>query len=256
MPRNNSVGLSADTEMTLSVIEALKDANVLASLKKALAPSTQEIIEAVTAKVTNHMNQLLKKKDDEIIELKKKVTVLETAVDAQEQYSRKENLRFTCIPEMGDGRPTEDVIVDVINREMTPSPPITVGEIARCHRTGKKSDENKNRAILVRFKTYNSRARVWEKKTALKNASLRMYVSEDLTRSRSTLFYEARLAKREQRIADTWTHDGRILIKDLNGKITLLSDKNQLLTLMLIIVIISILLYITTLDKYTANSAM
>ena len=122
--------------MTLSVIEALNDAKVLATLKKALAPSTQEIIEAVTARVTSHLSIIIKKKDDEITDLKERVTVLETALVTQEQYSRRENLRFSGIPETERDGTTEEVIINMINNEMALNPPITTNEIARCHRVG------------------------------------------------------------------------------------------------------------------------
>ena len=40
-----------------------------------------------------------------------------------------------------------------------------------------------------------------------------IYIADDLTKHRATLAYKARVAKREHLIADTWVHDGNILIK-------------------------------------------
>ena len=43
-----------------------------------------------------------------------------------------------------------------------------------------------------------------------------VYISEDLTEIRKHLLYNCRLARRAQKITDSWTYDGRVLIRDGN----------------------------------------
>ena len=46
-----------------------------------------------------------------------------------------------------------------------------------------------------------------------------IYINEDLTRARATLLYKACKATREKGIADCWSFDGRVVIKDVCGKV-------------------------------------
>ena len=58
-------------------------------------------------------------------------------------------------------------------------------------------------------------------------------MNEDMTKIyRSSLAFEARQLKRDQQIADTWTRDGHILIKNKTGNIKSISTKQELSLLM------------------------
>ena len=72
---------------------------------------------------------------------------------------------------------------------------------------------NENYKILLNFNS------VWECKSiyreriqALRNSNI--YISEDLSREESQLFYTARQLKKTQRILNTWTEDGQVFIKE------------------------------------------
>ena len=153
------------------------------------------------------------------------VSSMSMLIDEQEQYTRRETLRISGMPESKDEQ-TEDTIITTLNKEMALEPPITKNDIARCHRIGPQTD-NRPRHILVKFVSYKTRSIVWSAKNRLKDSRKKIFVSEDLTRTRAALFYEARQEKRAAKIKDAWTHDGTVLIKSNNGLISKFVSKNQ-----------------------------
>ena len=58
-----------------------------------------------------------------------------------------------------------------------------------------------------------------------------IYINEDLTRARATLLYKACKAKREKGIADCCSFDGRIIIKDVRGKVHTIGNEVELAAL-------------------------
>ena len=81
--------------------------------------------------------------------------------------------------------------------------------IYRCHRVGKRS-RDKERQILCKFKSYKPRSVVF---SAKKSAQAGVFISEDLTAKKSNLLYKARILRREGKIKQCWSYNGRIYIK-------------------------------------------
>ena len=111
----------SEADIALYVIESLKNADVLDVIKKALAPNIEEINNTVAITVGAQMKRLVLKieeQDEEIKRLRGRVIALEHAQDAQEQYSRRESLRFSGIPEVDGVEATEETVLEVINNTM------------------------------------------------------------------------------------------------------------------------------------------
>ena len=112
--------------------------------------------------------------------------------------------------------------------------------IDKCHRVGKVKSGPSSipRPIIVRFKTYETRQKILQNKRQLakvdlrhilsdewpsipsstssasrRNPALRIFINEDLTRTRSEAAAFARDLKRRKTIEDTWTKDGVVYIK-------------------------------------------
>ena len=89
------------------------------------------------------------------------------------------------------------------------------------------------RPILVKFLSRRIKMKVMAL-TARKNLrtykkkSGAIYVSDDLTRRRARLAFEARNLKRQGLIKDTWIHDSNILIKDIYGRISAINSERDL----------------------------
>ncbi len=47
-----------------------------------------------------------------------------------------------------------------------------------------------------------------------------VYINDDLTSRRAKMAFDCRTLKKQKKIADTWTFNGKILIKDLTSNVT------------------------------------
>ena len=107
--------------------------------------------------------------------------------------------------------------------------------------TDDDSDELRNIVIIaamtdehVIFTTIGdtaSKVCVMRSRKQLRETMPDMYINEDLTRARATLLYKAGKAKREKRIFDCWSFDGRIVIKDVRGKVHTIGNEVELAAL-------------------------
>ena len=98
-------------------------------------------------------------------------------------------------------------------------------DIDRIHRVGKRNKDGKPRAMLIKFSTYRARKRVMDAKKNLKHQLLsadlpnKLFLNDDLTRTRSHLCYLARQKKKQGQLNHVWTADASVLIKDLANKV-------------------------------------
>ena len=202
-------------------------------LKTALSdPSVVDILkELICLPMVKEIEELradLAKKDETILHLQRNVSELELKCDDLEQYSRRNNLRICGLPE----NPEEKLLVDLpefLNKELKISPPVTTNDICRTHRIGPPGQQ-KPRAVILKLATYQVRERIYGSRAKLKNYSRQVFVNEDLTKLRSRLLWKGRQMKKAKVIADTWTHDGRVLIKTLKGKTQAVSSMPYLET--------------------------
>ena len=217
----------------------------------------QNVVVSQLRKEVSELREIIKNKDKHLDELKSRVSTLEETVDNQEQYSRRNILRISGVPE-NDNEEVGNLILslDLFNKKMKLDPPISAQAIDRIHRTGPVQG-TKPRAILVKFATYQERQRVYRGRLNLKphrrgavNSQTRtqdnstdieqtlpdpstrhIFINEDLTKKRATLLWRARKLKHDGRIHDCWSHDGRILIKNLVNKIIPINNENELVRL-------------------------
>ena len=102
---------------------------------------------------------------------------------------------------------------------------VSIDEIDRSHRVGPRrskdgSSASRPRDIIVKFVSYRSRQKLFQKRGTAKSCGYGgKFINEDLTRTRSYMLYKCRELKRQGRIQDTWSMDGKILVKDRLGKI-------------------------------------
>lgn len=224
-----------------------------------LALSDKEVIDKLQSSICEKLSrevaslrEVVRERDDQISTLQDEVNKLKTAMDDQEQYSRRNNLRITGIPEQ-DTEDTVAVTLEMINRSVCQDDPITVAEVDRVHRLGPRRDDGAPRPILLRLSTYQARNRIYKRRMLLNpkrrhgtpsdpwgtgdgsvgagEGAVRraahtgpaggraVFINEDLTKSKATLLWSARQHKRNNKIKDCWSADGNILVKDNAGRI-------------------------------------
>ena len=209
------------TEFIKGLKAALSDVSVIDSLKTAICQPMLDELE--------QLRETIKMKDDLISKLEEKVDLLEAKQDETEQYSRRNSLRISGLPEKKDENLLQS-LPDLLNREARIDPPIKPEDICRVHRVGRVREDKKPRQVILKMATYQARACIYKHRTHFKQfPSLQsVYINEDLTQRRSRLLYQARLQKKEKRITDAWTKDGNIFIKALDGKISHIKSETQL----------------------------
>ena len=98
---------------------------------------------------------------------------------------------------------------------------MNINNINRMHRVGPRNSlTNKNHArqIIIQFKDYKSKTTFIKARKSLRGKHPNVYIAADLTNPISKLLYLARMLKKARNIQDCWLYDGRIMIKDLQGK--------------------------------------
>ncbi|KAK3888066.1 hypothetical protein Pcinc_007856 [Petrolisthes cinctipes] len=195
--------------------------------------------ERVVKKLDDVICQRLVKEMQELRDDSRLTDLEKEELDQQEQYSRRNNHRIRGIEE----KETEDVAkmtIDLINKNVCEMKPITIDDVNRVHRVGRRRDDGVSRPILIRFSTYRARQRVYANKRKLnprqrqgipgrpwawttesgasnvqqQAATQNIYVNEDLSRLRASLLWRARQGKQENKIKDCWSSDGNMLVKD------------------------------------------
>ena len=230
------------------LLSCLKDKEVIKQFRDVTGfQNIQDSVNSLSRNIEN-LKKTIEAKDVVITALKEEVKTLNHKVDDLEQYSRRNSVRVTGIPE-NENEAIGKSVLEMINNRMKVEPPVQAHELDRVHRVG-RLQEHKSRAVLVKFATYASRHRVYSERRRLnpkrkidgaaweattdnettEEDQPRIYLNEDLSKVRSELLFLSRKAKRGTKIMDCWSYDGRIVVKDLKGKISTVTSENELIT--------------------------
>lgn len=154
-------------------------------------------------------NEGLKKS---VAKLQERVVRLEMIADDSEQYSRRNCIRITGIPE--DKDEDTDGIVLKMARDLNAD--LRLEDIDRSHRVG-KVQAGRARAVLVKFSTYRARRNLYSRRLDLRNSQnwSGIFINEDLTARRSELLFIARKYVRAKHVKSCYSYDGRIYVRDL-----------------------------------------
>ena len=116
---------------------------------------------------------------------------LETEIDRNKQYTRRQHLRIQGVPETTAGEEMTAKKFAIINGTMAVTPPIEEVDIARSLRIGpRRKDETRPRAIIVRFENEHVRDRVFRARRNPRLHSDNIFMNEDLTARQPALAYE------------------------------------------------------------------
>ena len=129
-----------------SLVAAFEDEGVIAVLKeRVLGPLIRDAVAAAVAK-----------KDEEIAALKEEVGKLAEQVNDLEQYSRRQCLNFSGIPEQQNEN-TEKLIIEIAKAAGVNVKP---DDIDVSHRIGKPK-AGKPRAIIAKFQSFSKRQEMY-----------------------------------------------------------------------------------------------
>lgn len=169
----------------------------------------------------------------EIEQLRTENTELRAELDDLQQYSRRNAVRISGIPEPDNEKPQGlyKTVTKLIDEDMKVK--LDDRDFCRMHRVGRatppsdKHPDGLPRQIIVKFTSYAARRKVMKARKHLKDLTgrpHRIYVNEDLTRKRAKLAQLARAAKSEDKIKDTWVFDGKIFMMLNDESVTVVTD--------------------------------
>ena len=215
----------AELQKLSDIVRPAVHGDVLASVRSELKDMIKMAIKEAMNENMNQLNSEITRLTSENISLKGRVIKLEQALDDAEQYSRRNCLRISKFPEQAD-ESTDEIVLKIAD---TLNVNISSADINRSHRIGKPGP--KVRDVIVKFATYRARERLYKQRAGLKQSDLKgIFINEDLTKLRSKLLYDARTLVKSQPpcLQGAWSTDGRILVKDLRGKVHRVSSHDEL----------------------------
>lgn len=179
-----------------------------------LQSTVQVAVSAALASVVEPFNEKISALEEKVVTLESRLNRALSMANDNEQYSRRHNVRISGFAEEKDENCVEKV-VNFCNEKLGVA--ITDENIDRAHRVGKPND-NKPRAIIVRFKAHKDKIAILRKRKDLFHARSNFYINEDLTKINQKLFYSAR--KECLNAVSAWTTDGKVFVKRISdGKI-------------------------------------
>ena len=192
--------------------------------------------ERIEAAVNFAVAEAVAEKDREISELRQELQQTADQVNELEQYSRKNSVNISGVPEM-QGESVAQRVIDIARAagvELSP------GELDVAHRIGRPRD-GKHRAIIARFVSFTARSKVYDKRRELRTATaapgaslttgdLRgVYISDSLTKRNQETMYTARQMKKEGSVWAAWSDNGRMKVKlDKDGPTKIIASTTHL----------------------------
>ena len=146
--RRLSVSMGNPEDFVKALSEALKDNTVQEQFRTIFQPAIDDLTRDLNSqmdiwrkKFTDDLRQELdslrkniKAKDQKIAELETEIEVLKDDQDRLEQYSRRNSLRISGLPEQ-DGENVLKKVVDLCNNKL--KLPVKISDFDRVHRVGK-----------------------------------------------------------------------------------------------------------------------
>ena len=229
-----------------SVTEENDEGAQLVESQSAMLAAMKSMIEEANKKQNSDMMEIISQAvtqavapfQEEIASLKAKLNEKEVEtsnlskrLEELEQNSRLNSLRIEGMPETKDENTDEQVIQlarETLGVELKPE------DIDYSYRIGKaiqNTDQlKKSRPIIVKFSSYNACRKVYKCKVKLRNIKdKKIYINEDLTKTRLELSYQARQLVKKGKYKNTWTADGKVfLLKGENERPKMITTKEDL----------------------------
>ena len=181
----------------------------------------QELLQAISDRFDDYevdrkkKDETINRLENEVSVLNVKVSELTSAIEKQEQYSRRNCLLLHGTNE-NKNEDTDKISLNTLNENLQFE--LTELNIERSHRIGKPKPNSKPRPIIIKFVRYNVRRKVHERKKIFKGKKISIT-------GRLTAFRISKLAETREKYGflHVWTSNRRVLYKD-GGKVNLYFD--------------------------------
>ena len=200
-----STGSESDANATLSDLNE-EQLLIYSILNEKFQAIFAKLEENLTAKDKN-----LKEMSDEILVLRKRVVELEDKIEDNESYERRDTVIVSGdgIPAVTDNEDSSKIVTQLIKDKINLI--VNPADISVAHRLGRKPDHGPDkRKIVVKLCRRETKQDLLKACRAVKPGNF--YVSESLTRTRSTVLYGLRQARKKYPniIAGCGSQDGKV----------------------------------------------
>lgn len=219
--------ISLDASTIQAIALALKDtiqSNLQVMIDASIKPIVDGVVHGLQIRIDTLEldNKALKDQNTKLLD---RVVELESSSESAEQYSRRNCLRLSGVPE-SLGEDPDQLVMDVSDAV---GAGLSIQEIDRCHRIGRRRPDGKPRQIIVKFATYRSRQKLYSNRTRLRTSDHKgVFVNEDLTRNRSELLFQARQLVKSRKLLGAWSTDGSVLVKVNDGSIRRINSRKDM----------------------------
>ena len=193
-----------------ALIECFKDPGVTAVLRdEVLKPIIQQAVSEAEAA-----------KDKEICELKTEIEKQRQDINDLEQYSRKNCLSITGLPE----KPDESVSRTVVGLARAVGVDLLPTDIDVAHRLGFKNRSN-TRPVIVKLVRFEKRQELYAARKRIRGSELgqgspitateaeNVFIADSLTRYNQSIMFAARQLKRKGKLFATWSDTGKLKVR-------------------------------------------
>lgn len=160
-----------DLQKMATFIQQSFQPQVAQVIQESFKGQVSELVSSIVEGVLQGLQSKVASLEKENTELKQRVGALETALDNAEQYSRRNCLKITGVPESIEGS-TDDY---VCNLARAIDVDLSIEDIDRSHRLGKlrNAPDQKPRDIIVKFVSYRKRALFYKARILTKSRGYR-----------------------------------------------------------------------------------
>ena len=179
----------------------------------------KESLERITKENESLKNELIRAKG-KIKEQKEETQSLWSSLDDLEQYTRKNSLEISGVPE-SCYTSKEEVVLNVakaLNVDITPN------DIEISHKLRRRGATD---TIIAKFVSHKAKSELCKRRTKLKGIKLadiypnyasaintsRLFINENLTKYRRHLLGRANGMKKDGLLLSAWTIDGKVFVK-------------------------------------------
>ncbi|CAH1253640.1 Hypp1210 [Branchiostoma lanceolatum] len=216
-----------------TIVNAFQQGGVLAAIVPTIVSAVREaVVASIQAELAKYHEELHQQREEfkdlttQYNNLKDEHSTLQAKVNNLEQYSRRNCVIISGIPESPGERSTDNAVLSVANDKLRCDPQLTINDIDRSHRLGKPRGDGKPRPIIAKFCSYRSKATIMRAKaTTSGRAVLResgIFVNDNLTKANMSLLKDARSLVKLNLLNQAWSYDGKIFIKTLKDERRLL----------------------------------
>ena len=230
------MAITADT-LGIYLIEALKSKDVVNAFMEAFQTHTFKLEQDL-----KNATAALQAKDTEIQALKtrmdaqdKKLADLEFEVDSIEQHGRKPSVRVFGVPESDNETHGQlEAAVLAVFAEKLRLPAIEMNDLEVMHRLGPKpappqanEPVPRPRGVIVRFHHRKKKQLVFQKGVLSRLKGTGYAVMDDFSKRRAAIYAKCREKVRKEKIKESWTTNGKILIKDNRNAIRMIKNLDE-----------------------------